>query len=119
MSRIVAVYLSPTNKTAYTSTNIELLDGDKPYGKDPLTLVKGGLGAHGYRVFSGEDGTTVTDNHKAMRNDPHLKVVYLNGSNLVGRKSEAKQFTCSESLKIAKKSAQDLAKGQGFKNIGR
>ncbi|OEG72333.1 hypothetical protein BEL05_04980 [Shewanella colwelliana] len=119
MSRIVAIYLSPTNKTAYTSTNIELLDISKPYGKDPLTLVKGGLGAQGYRVFSGEGGATVTANHKAMRNDPTLQVVYLNGDDLVSRKSQAEQFTDSESLKAAKKFAQELAKGQGFKQIGR
>lgn len=118
-SRIVAVYLSPTNKTAYTSTNIELLDINKPYGKEPLTLVKGGLGAYGYRVFSGEGGTIVTTSHKAMRNDPHLYVMYLNGSNLVGIKSDAEQFTCSKLLKNAKKNAQELAKGKAFKNIGR
>lgn len=119
MSRIVAIYLSPTNKTAYTSTNIELLDISKPYGKDPLTLVKGGLGAQGYRVFSGEDGATVTANHKAMRNDPTLQVVYLSGDDLVSKKSQAEQFTDSESLKVAKKFAQELAKGLGFKKIGR
>ncbi|GAM57275.1 hypothetical protein JCM19231_1436 [Vibrio ishigakensis] len=119
MSRIVAIYLSPANKTAYTSTNIELLDTSKPYGKEPLTLVKGGLGAKGYRVFSGEDGATVTANHKAMRNDPTLQVVYLSGDDLVSKKSQAEQFTDSESLKVAKKYAQELAKGLGFKKIGR
>ncbi|WP_210114736.1 hypothetical protein [Vibrio echinoideorum] len=119
MPRIVVVYLSPMNKTAYTSTNIDLLDIKKPYGKEPLTLVQGGLGAQGYRVFSGENGATVTDNHKAMRNDPTLQVVYLGGDDLVHCKSEAEQFTDSELLRAAKKSAQDLAKGLGFKKIGR
>lgn len=119
MPRIVAVYLSPMNKTAYTSTNIDLLDVNKPYGKDPLTLVQGGLGARGYRVFSGEGGAIVTDNHKAMRNDSSLKVVYLGGGDLVHNKSEAEQFTDSELLKDAKKFAQQLAKDRGFKKIGR
>ena len=54
-----------------------------------------------------------------MRNDPHLYVMYLNGSNLVGIKSDAEQFTCSKLLKNAKKNAQELAKGKAFKNIGR
>lgn len=119
MPRIVAIYLSPMNKTAYASTNIELLDTSNSYGKNPLTLVKGGLGAQGYRVFSGEDGATVTANHKAMRDDPTLQVVYLSGDDLVSKKSHAEQFTDSESLKVAKKFAQELAKGLGFKKIGR
>ncbi|GHA51768.1 hypothetical protein ACFFLZ_03085 [Photobacterium aphoticum] len=119
MPRIVAVYLSPTNKTAYTSTNIDLLDANKPYGKEPLTLVQGGLGARGYRVFSGEDGAIVTGSHKAMRNDSSLKVLYLCGGVLVHNKSEAEQFTDSALLKVAKKLAQQLAKDRGFEKIGR
>lgn len=119
MPRIVAIYLSPMNKTAYASTNIDLLDINKPYGKEPLTLFQGGLGAQGYRVFSGEDGATVTANHKAMRNDLTLQVVYLSGDDLVSRKSQAEQFTDSESFKAAKKFAQELTKRKGFNKIGR